>query len=107
MADIATDDDAGVKRAVEAFAQGFQYRVHDLGGYDGYEPWIEKIEGFRVEYRLMERLAREGWIEPYGARGYQLTDAGRAAYIRSTDELQDGKLIPPCAQNGTSDSGKP
>lgn len=95
MSEIVTDTDEGVKRAIEAFAQGFQYRVHDLGGYDGYEPWIEKIEGFKVSYALIERLKREGWIESYGARGFKLTDAGHRAYMRSTDEMGDGKLTPP------------
>jgi predicted transcriptional regulator len=42
----------------------------------------------------LNQMIDEGWL--YSMNGtYRLTDEGRAAYIRSTDEMGDGKLISP------------
>lgn len=50
---------------------------------------------------LFQEMIREGWLvsSPNGG-SYVLSDAGRAAYMRSTDELGDGKLISPRASQG-------
>jgi hypothetical protein len=47
----------------------------------------------RMQAGQFDRLMREGWLEsaPNGA-SYVLSDRGRKAYLRSTDELGDGKL---------------
>jgi hypothetical protein len=49
-----------------------------------------------VTAEQVTRLGRDGWIKwfPSGG-GAWLTDAGRAAYIKSTDEMGDGKLVAP------------
>lgn len=88
--------DPEVKRVVEALATGFSIRVEDLGGYDGYDVWVEKREGFRLTVPL-ERLTALGVIErhPTHAHGYRLTDKWHRAYMRSTDELGDGRLYVP------------
>jgi hypothetical protein len=46
------------------------------------------------------RLGREGWIDWFAnSGGARLSDAGRLAYIKSTDEMGDGKLLPPVTPN--------
>ena len=44
------------------------------------------------------RLGREGWLEgfPNGC-GAKLSEAGLLAYLRSTDEMGDGKMVSPAA----------
>ena len=88
--------DPEVKRVVEALATGFSIRIEDLGGWDGHEVWVEKREGFKLMIPL-DRLADMGVIErhPTHAHGYRLTDKWHRAYLRSTDELGDGKLYVP------------
>jgi hypothetical protein len=88
------DADPEVKRVVEALATGFTIRVEDLGGYDGHDYWVDKSERFRLIPPL-DVLIRDGWIEGGGGSTWKLTDKGRKAYLRSTDELGDGKLYVP------------
>ena len=85
-----------LRRVVEALATGFKIRVEDLGEYDGHDVWIEKCERFRCPVALA-RLLQLGVIEchPTHAHGWRLTDAWHRAYMRSTDELGDGKLYAP------------
>lgn len=78
---------------------GWTIRTHDLGGYDGREHWLEKHEGERLNDKDISDLLRDGWIRSFNG-GYELTDAGRAAHMRSTDELGDGKLIAPASAPG-------
>lgn len=41
-------------------------------------------------------LIHRGWLESMANGGsYRLTDAGKLAYLRSTDEMGDGKLTHP------------
>jgi hypothetical protein len=53
---------------------------------------------FRAEVSAaqVEQLNRAGWLHgfPNGC-GAWLSDAGRAQYIKSTDEMGDGKLVSP------------
>ena len=89
-----------LKDAIERLAQsGYRVCVDDNGGYDGYSIWIRRTEGMQITQRELEMFVKDGWLTPYGSNGYELSDAGRCAYLRSTDELQDGKLIPPNALN--------
>jgi hypothetical protein len=55
----------------------------------------------------LAQMIDDGWL--YSMNGtYRLTDEGRIAYFRSTDELGDGKLIPPNpSRQDTSPSSKP
>lgn len=83
-----------IKNIIEKLAQqGWIIRTNDLGEYDGHEYMLEYSERHNVGHKL-SRLIREGWIEGFNG-GFRLTDAGRMAYMRSTDELGDGVLRPP------------
>lgn len=86
--------DREVNRVVTALATGHLLRVTNLGGHDGREYRIEKREGFDLMVPLAQ-LIREGWIEEMGNSTWRLTDKGRLAYLRSADELGDGKLYVP------------
>jgi hypothetical protein len=87
-----------LKDVIERLAQsGYSIRVEDQGGYDGYEIWVKRTEGVRITQHELDSLKKEGWIEPYGAGGYKLTDEGRKSYLRSTDEMGNGELVPPKA----------
>lgn len=44
----------------------------------------------------LTRLIHHGWVVSMtGCGGYQLSEAGLQAYLRSTDELGDGALVDP------------
>lgn len=45
---------------------------------------------------VFDVLIHRGWVENLAnGSGYRISDAGKLAYMRSTDELCDGKLIHP------------
>lgn len=45
---------------------------------------------------VVSHLIHHGWLESFSnGGGYRLSDAGKLAYLRSTDELDDGALIDP------------
>jgi hypothetical protein len=45
---------------------------------------------------IFDVLIHRGWVESLAnGSGYRISDAGKLAYLRSTDELQDGKLRHP------------
>jgi hypothetical protein len=77
---------------VQLLAQS-DHRIHvvDEGGFDGYS---YRLQGPSWDVSAtFEQLLRDGWIEPATiGRGYVLSDRGRVAYLRSTDELGDGAL---------------
>jgi uncharacterized protein affecting Mg2+/Co2+ transport len=73
---------------IVALIQG-EYRLVDNDG----EAFVVHTAG-KVRDDTINRLMMEGWIER-GNRHWKLTDEGRKAYLRSTDELGNGKLIPP------------
>lgn len=85
---------AEVKQVVERLATGFIIRAEDLGGYDGHDYWLEKSERHRMFADQISRMIQDGWLDSFNG-GYRLTDEGRKAYLRSTDELGDGKLYLP------------
>ncbi len=51
----------------------------------------------RVNNTDIVRMLNNGWLDSYNG-GYRLTDAGRLAFMRSTDEMGDGKLYSPEAK---------
>jgi hypothetical protein len=63
-----------------------------LGDEDG-DYFVTRTAG-RVRSDTINRLLAEGWCETRN-RCLILSDAGRAAYLRSTDEMGSGKLIAP------------
>jgi hypothetical protein len=75
---------------------GWTIRTEDHGGFDGRDYWLEKREGERLTDQDISDLLRDGWVRSYNG-GYELTDEGRKAYFRSSDELGDGQLIAPRA----------
>ena len=77
-----------VRDAIGELASGAFFRWQS-GGDDELVRPLPQPEGGTVAV-----LLHRGWIE--GGNGvYRLTDAGLRAYLRSTDELGDGKLYHP------------
>jgi hypothetical protein len=91
-----------IKDAIERLAQpDYLVRIENQGEYDGYRIWIKRTEGIEITQRELDMLIINGWLEPYGAQGgYQLSDEGKKAWLRSTDELGDGKLRSPASGSG-------
>lgn len=93
-----------VKHIIDKLAQvGWTIRADSGRDYDAPEYWLVSGEGERVLSEEIEQLIRDGWLESFNG-GYRLSDAGRQAYMRSTDELRDGKLYVPvlkCDHKGT------
>lgn len=57
---------------------------------------VELVTEHRFDHVAFNHMLKHGWLESTaGCGGYRLTEAGRLAYIRSTDELGDGALIDP------------
>lgn len=78
---------------VPLLAGQYQLRAEGDTGYDSPDYYVTATAG-KVRRDTVQRLLDEGWIE--GRNGsFRLTDAGRCDFLRSTDELGDGKLIPP------------
>lgn len=89
--------DPELRRVVEALATGFKLVDHsDCRDFDGPEYWIEKCEGFRLTVSI-DRLIQLGVVvhHPTHAHGWVLGDKWHRAYMRSTDELGDGRLYVP------------
>ena len=80
------------EQVVELLATGWSLRRVDPGGYDGVEYLIERCEGVVLPEEI-RRLMRAGFLEPYpNGGGCRLSDKGLTAYLKSTDEMGDGKL---------------
>lgn len=94
MRSLTQSDPDAIRKIIGALATGFTLRCNDNGGYDGYSYVVEKREGFEITGWLVEKLLREGWVNSRNG-WYELTDEGRKAYLRSTDEMGDGKLRAP------------
>lgn len=79
-----------ITEIIAALASGAQIHCDD-NGYELRHPG--KAIG---SHTLQFHLIREGWIESTAnCGGYVLSTAGRLAYMRSTDDLGNGKLVPP------------
>lgn len=76
-----------VEEIVQCLASGWS-----LLGDDG-DYFVTRNAG-KVRGDTIRRLIDEGWIYSQNTC-YRLTDEGHKAYLRSTDELGDGKLTPP------------
>lgn len=72
---------------------GWRIRIESYG--HGYQYFLEG-PSHTLTTMEVSRLVQDGWLESTAnGGGYTLTDEGRKAYLRSTDELGDGKLVPP------------
>ena len=80
------------EKVVELLATGWSLHRHDLGGHDGVEYRVEKCAG-EVLPREIRRLYSAGFLESYPSGcGYRLSDKGHKAYMKSSDEMGNGKL---------------
>src|SRR5271154_5126368 len=85
-----------LKEVIERLAQtGYSIVSDDQGGYDGYRIFVRRVEQYEITGRERDMLIMDGWITQPGASSWVLSDEGRKAYLRSTDELGDGKLVSP------------
>lgn len=85
-----------LKEIIAELAAGARIVAHDDGRYELCHPG-KPITGHTLQWVLGE----QGWIESTPNMGaYVLSDAGRLAYMRSTDELGSGELVAPIAGVG-------
>lgn len=57
---------------------------------------VELVTVHRFDHAAFDHMLHHGWLESTaGCGGYKLSDAGKLAYLRSTDEMDDGKLVDP------------
>jgi hypothetical protein len=89
--DPKRDGFMSLEEVVQHMASGWRLGRED----DGY--FVTQTAG-SVRSDTINRLLAEGWCETRNMC-LLLTDAGRAAYMRSADELGDGKLIPPVSES--------
>lgn len=92
--DNAVIEDKELLAIIEKLATGGADYIasRDLGGWDGHEHYLKKDEPeHMVTGWHIERLIQHGFIQG-GPGGWRLSDAGRVAFIKSTDEMGDGKL---------------
>jgi hypothetical protein len=82
-----------VPQIVQVLACGAVIRTD--GGRDHDPPdYILDSGSPRVLDTTIVNMIHDGWLESFNG-GYRLTDAGRASYMRSTDELGNGVLVAP------------
>jgi hypothetical protein len=87
-----------VKEVISRLAQpGYSIRTYNNGEYDGYSIYVERIERMEITRRELDMLIKDGWVERPFASGWYLSDEGRKTWLRSTDELGDGKLRSPAS----------
>ena len=77
-----------MREVIERLASGYSMRDDDELGFV-----VAKTAG-KVRSDTIGKLMNGGWIERRNGC-WTLTDEGRKAFMRSTDELGDGKLIAP------------
>ena len=82
---------------VAALAGGYVIRT-EIDEHDR-EYFLDPPGARRLVAEQVSRLIREGWLESFNG-GYRLSDDGKKAYLRSTDELGNGKLVAPFASEG-------
>lgn len=84
-------NEPSLREILAELAAGALIVAHDDGRYELCHPG-KQITGHTLNWVL----AKDGWVQNtpnFGA--YVLTDAGRLAYMRSTDELGNNELVPP------------
>ena len=99
--DPKLDGFMSVEEIVTCLATGWILRRHGGRGYDGDTFTVERQAG-EVRDDTLNRLMREGWLRSSNGLAFFLSDEGHKAYLRSTDEMGDGKLIPPVSSGTIS-----
>ena len=85
------DGEPTIREIVAELASGAYIELHENGRYELRQPG-KFIGSHTLEYHLL----REGWLEGFAnGGGYRLSSDGWRAYMRSTDELGNGELVPP------------
>lgn len=78
-----------VEEVVQALASGYGMQRDDC------DVRVVRSAG-KVRSDTLQRLIDEGWLEGYAnGGGWRLSDEGHKAYLRSSDEMGDGKLVAP------------
>ena len=81
------------RQIITELASGARIVCRDLGGHDGYA--YELVRGeITLTSSQVNRLIDEGWIYSSNT-AYFLTEAGKESYLKSTDELGEGRLLAP------------
>lgn len=78
---------------IREMAGGSFISVKDLGGWDGYEYELRRA-GKLITSSQLNRLIDAGWLRSSNT-AYFLTDEGMKSFLRSTDEIGDGRLVAP------------
>lgn len=90
MSEYQRDLDRRLRDTVTELASGAKLRLDDPGH------WVLVRDLPQPQGDVIDRLMHRGWLESMANGGTcQLSDAGLRAYLHSTDELGDGKLIDP------------
>lgn len=77
------------RQVITEMAGGARIVCHDEG--DGYSYELVRTS-VPITSSQVRRLLDEGWIYSSNT-AYFLTDEGKKAYLRSTDEMGDGRLL--------------
>jgi hypothetical protein len=85
-------DTTNIAEMIQALASGAVIRS-ESDGYDGPDYFLD-MGSPRIRGDVIEKMIREGWLSSFNG-GYRLTDEGLKSYLRSTDEMGDGKLVQP------------
>lgn len=83
------DGEPTITEIIAELASGAYIYLHDDGRYELRQPGK-----FIGSHTMQHHLIRDGWLEGRNA-SYHLSSDGHRAYIRSTDELGSGELVPP------------
>jgi hypothetical protein len=85
------DGEPTIAEIVAELASGAFIELHDDGRYELRHPGR-----FIGNHTMQHHLIRDGWLESFAnCGGYRLSGDGHRAYMRSTDELGSGELVPP------------
>ena len=92
---MKTLDNPRSKEILEKLSAGWRIELEDHGGFDGYGLYLAPPGRVSVANRDVEELREAGFLETFPSGAAVISDAGRLAFIRSTDEMQDGKIYIP------------
>jgi hypothetical protein len=95
------DGEPSISEIVAELAAGAFIELHDDGRYELRHPGK-----FIGDHTMQHHLIRHGWLDSTAnCGGYVLSTDGHRAYMRSTDELGNGELVPPLPR-GVRENGK-